>query len=226
MRVVTSVSGSIVMRVSGDEVIPDRAIRPQDLLGFLERTYGLTRSQIAPNNQPPFLLQDGQLKIGEELLAVMQIAIYPNGDVITAQNTDVAEVLLKDYTTQLDVELGFKFGAAKKTLSYLSNIVVQFDEAIDGPLSILGELDTIIGDAIQTQEGPIKFKRLAFGRGDPIPGQVFPMTLDMLDKVDFLIERRTNEPYSENKFFCSAPLSSSEHVKVLEQIEKVLLKGR
>lgn len=212
------------MRVSGDEVTPDRAIRPQDLLGFLERTYGLTRSQIVPiPNQPPFLLQDGQLKTGEETLAIMQIAIYPNGDVITAQNTDLAEVVMKDYTTRLDAELGFKFRDAKKTLSYLSNIVVQFDDAIDGPLSIFGELDKIVGTAIQTQEGPAKFKRLAFGRGDPMPIQVFPMTLDILDKVDFIIERRTNEPYSENKFFCSAPLGLSDHIKVLEQIENALL---
>jgi hypothetical protein len=53
---------------------------------------------------------------------------------------------------------------------------------------------------------PFKIKRLAFGHGDIAVTTAVPFTLDLLEASDFVIERRAAEPYSENRYFCSAPM--------------------
>jgi hypothetical protein len=227
MRFVSSVNGSVALHVSADEVVPDRGLLINDLLSFVERTYRLTRpqpfGQNLPQQQPPFLLQGGKLSLEGNEYPIMQIAILGNGDIVTAQNTEIAEIILGDYLTQLDAELGFKFRGAKKAFTYLSNVVVQFDAAIDGSPTIFGDLERVIGAAIERPEGPFKIKRLAFGQGDPAPPLLLPLDLATFDRSDVLLERRTSELYSENKFFSSAPLKLKDHIRVLQQIEQICL---
>jgi hypothetical protein len=225
MRFVSALHGSVAMRVSADEVTPDRGILPADLISYLEKTYNIKPAfppnQLAPNAQVPFVLQGGLLKKDTDQYPIFQIVIQGNGDIITAQNTDIAEIILDDYITQLDKGLGFRLRDAKKTFTYLSNIVVQFDDDIQKPLSIFSEIEKIIGTVVKRSEGPFQLKRLAFGQGDPVIQAM--MNMDTIDKSDFLLERRADEAYSERKFFSSAPLKLKDHIEVLERIETVLL---
>jgi hypothetical protein len=69
---------------------------------------------------------------------------------------------------------------------------------------------------------PFKIKRLAFGHGDIAVTTAVPFTMDLLEASDFVIERRAAEPYSENRYFCSAPMRKPDHIAFLDLIEKEL----
>jgi len=47
---------------------------------------------------------------------------------------------------------------------------------------------------------------------------------EAIENADFIIERRATADYSENIYFCSAPVTTSEHFKILTQIEDEMLK--
>jgi hypothetical protein len=64
---------------------------------------------------------------------------------------------------------------------------------------------------------PFKIKRLAFGSGDPAPPQ--SLDVDVAKTADFVLERRSGEPYSLNRYFTSAPMTTSAHIRLLEAIE-------
>jgi hypothetical protein len=38
---------------------------------------------------------------------------------------------------------------------------------------------------------------------------------------DFVIERRGGEPRSANRYFCIAPVSTPEHLRLLEALERL-----
>jgi hypothetical protein len=42
-----------------------------------------------------------------------------------------------------------------------------------------------------------------------------------MQQADFLIERRVGSPYEANRYFCSAPMHTNDHTRVLEEIEAV-----
>jgi hypothetical protein len=46
--------------------------------------------------------------------------------------------------------------------------------------------------------------------------------MDDLPNADFAIERRAGEPYSSNRFFCTAPMRTEAHVRVLGLIETAM----
>ena len=39
----------------------------------------------------------------------------------------------------------------------------------------------------------------------------------------FLIERRAGVPFSQERYYCSASMHSDSHLRILEEIEKMLL---
>jgi 3-mercaptopyruvate sulfurtransferase SseA len=50
-----------------------------------------------------------------------------------------------------------------------------------------------------------------------------PVTnLEQAENVDFMIEHRNGTPNSENIFYCGAAMRTSEHIKLLAQIEDIL----
>jgi hypothetical protein len=49
-------------------------------------------------------------------------------------------------------------------------------------------------------------------------------TLEALENADFIIERRATADYSKNLYFSSAPMTTSEHLKILTKIEDEMLK--
>jgi hypothetical protein len=98
--------------------------------------------------------------------------------------------------------------------------VVQFDAPLEEQFDKLLKMEAIITKEIPRSFGPFKLKRIALGYGD-VP-QV--LSLETIEKTDFLIERRASEPYSQNHYFCSAPTTTKEHIRILETLERELSK--
>ncbi len=47
------------------------------------------------------------------------------------------------------------------------------------------------------------------------------VTIEAIENADFIIERRASADYSENIYFSSAPVSTSEHLKILALTHRI-----
>jgi hypothetical protein len=228
VRFIHSIQGSVALRVSGDEVAPEGGINYREFFELVAAKYNFAvRPQLPPG--VPFLpggqthiFQSGTFVSGGERWPIMQLASIPNGDIVTAATTEIADSVLNDYMAKLDEKLKFRFSSAtKKRRSYQSNIVVQFESGIEERIEGLKKIEVFLAREIPRRGAPFKIKRLAFGYGNPIP----TLTLENIENSDFALERRGDEPYSENRYACSAPVSTSEHIRILEAMERELAPG-
>jgi hypothetical protein len=226
MKVVHSLFGNVALHVSADEVVPANGVVIQDFINFVGNTYQFgIRPQLQATGVIPIgqqlIFQNGILIDGQKRLPIAQIASVTNGDIVTAATTEIAEAILLDYMKQLDSALGYRFASANtEHRTFQSNLVVQFDAPLEEQFDKLLKMEAIITKEIPRSFGPFKLKRIALGYGD-VP-QV--LSLETIEKTDFLIERRASEPYSQNRYFCSAPTTTKEHIRILETLERELSK--
>jgi hypothetical protein len=222
MKVITSLQGSVAIRYSPDDTMPTRTVMMRDLVAFVGTAYNFsTTPQVppAPVLDPIFAFQSGELMGQDGKLPITAIVLAVGGMVVAARTTDDADIILDDLVRKLDTELGYQIGSNTKRRVHQSTIVVQFDPSLKSQISSLARAEQVINREIPRPDAPFKTKKLVFGYGDvPRPFQQ-AFSLDDIYNSDFLIERRAGEAYEDNRYFCSAPLRTSEHARVLELIE-------
>ena len=220
MRVIGSLQGYAAFREAIEEYLPERGIAQQDLISLVSGRYNFQSfPQIPPGVQPPQVLvfTSGKFPDADPPFAITQIAMTQFGDVVVAVTTEQAELVLNDLVRSLDTNLGFRLGTAEKKKSLLSNLVAEFDDGLERHMNKIGKMISAIND-IRIGLPPFNIKRLAFGIGD-VSQTNDPILL--VEGADFLIERRQGSQYDRNRYFCSAPMSTTDHVRVLEQIEAI-----
>jgi len=227
MRLINSLLGVVALRVAADEVIPLSGLIFEDMIKFIGNTYQFSvRPQIPPGIAPgamqPFIFQSGAAVIGEEKFPIFHLGVLQNGDVISSATTEIADKIMDDYLARLDAQLKYRNASAKnKRKSYFSNVVFEFENSIGEKIEALRWIEELLMREIKRPTLPFKLKRLAFGSG-PTPLQGLPTSLEMVENADFLIERRETEPYIENRYFSAAPITTSEHIRILELLEQEL----
>jgi enamine deaminase RidA (YjgF/YER057c/UK114 family) len=159
----------------------------------------------------------GRYEAGGDNFGVGLLIMETGGDIIKAMTTDQAEKALDHLVEVLDQKLGYRLGEASKTKVVVSNVVVEFDEAFERSIDRIGAIASTINTALPGDE-ILGLKRLAFG----VPVTRAPLTqMEMLEMADFLIERRVEVPLEANRYYCSAPMRTNDHLALLAQIEAI-----
>jgi hypothetical protein len=227
MKVIATVQGTVGLFASHDDVAPPNGVAIGDLIRVIGDTYNFSVRPPPQHIPTPLssqlVFQSGVLELGNEKLPIMQLATFSTGEMITAVNTEIAEKVLDHYVAALDRELGYKFASAPSHKVYQSNIVVEFDQGFEEQIAALGRIEALLSSEIK-RDDPFKIKRLAFGFGRVAPPIMLQPSLQAMEKTDFVIERRDREPYEKNRYFCGAPTTTSELIRIVEMIEKELSK--
>jgi hypothetical protein len=87
----------------------------------------------------------------------------------------------------------------------------------------------IVNSARNSKEDSFQLQRLAFGTVKRLQLQnpfIQQSQIEIIEAAEYAIERRAGVPISENRYFCSAPLSTAEHIRTLEEIEKVVASAK
>jgi len=165
--------------------------------------------------------QNGEFEADGNRIGILQLQIFLNGIVVVSQSTDMSDLIIGDVTKLLDSKFGFRFGQAEGQKAHISNLVVQFDKAVEDAIPQLKKIQQIFFDASQPEDNgkkPLTVKNLAFGgQNQPV---INPLQANLMD---FSIERRSGAPFSSNRYFSGAPLETDHHIRVLEEIERALL---
>jgi hypothetical protein len=223
MKVILPFQSSAAIRASGDDVIPQNAENTDDLIALIGDTYKFSARPKFPPNTPPVLMQNlvfqaGVLVTEQEKITIHQLALVANGDIATASTTDLADLILDDLIAKLDSLMNFRYAHASLRRVYQSNLVVEFEKGLEEKIEAIKKIEHLLSREIDRPSLPFKIKRLAFGGGDPPqPGM---LTLDAIENGDFVMERRHGAPYAQNRYFCSAPVRTKEHIRILETLER------
>jgi hypothetical protein len=226
MQFVNSLHGAVAVHVSPDEVTPPQGLLAEQLIEFVGNAYNFhVRPQVPrgvlPSFMLPYIFQSGSVFLEENKLPIYQLVILANGDIAASSTTELADKIMNDYLARLDAELGYRFATAKTIRrTHQSHIVVDFECAVAEKIQKLGKIENLLAKAIHRPKSSFKLKRLAFGSAPTqAPGQV---NLDNFENADFLLERRESDPPVENRYYSAAPTTTTEHMRILEAIERDL----
>jgi hypothetical protein len=228
MKIVTSNFGTASVRVSNDEVNPPNGFPYQEIVGFIGERYSFSTRppDVGQLTQPviqPMIFQGGSVTLDEKKVAVLAITLVPDGDIVFAPTTELADQILTGLISDLEHLFGFRYSTAKQVRVYQSNLTVEFESAIEDRLQGLKKLHAILNREIR-REMPFDLKRLAFGSGDVLNSQMqLQPNIDQIERSDFLLERRAGASYELNRYYSAAPMKTVDHMRLLEMIERELL---
>jgi hypothetical protein len=228
MKVIATLQGVSVLLFSADDAMPVGGVLLNDMVSVVSNAYKFTAVPTFPPGVPfqlmPILqFQNGELSVDGAKFVISQITITNNAIVVISQTTEASDAVLENVISLLDSSLGFRIGSSETRLTHISNIVVKFDRGLEEYLTLIGQIEQIISSAAPSSPGPFKIKRLTFGReAFNMPDPTIIASPEAAERADFVIERRVGHAFSENRYFCGAPLSTPQHIRVLETIEEMI----
>jgi hypothetical protein len=149
---------------------------------------------------------------------VGEFAIFEDGIVAISNTTERSEAFLRDVYTFLRTEAGFREITSKVKKINLSVVVVELNESLSVLMEGRGSIMNTVGhhlNAIENTQDNIEVGRIDFvlnRKADPKSQNLPRLT----------IERRSGSAFEQRRFYSSAPLTTQEHLVVLEQIDAAL----
>lgn len=221
MRLVASAQGSVVIKYSADEARPPEEVLARDVVAFLAETYQFSLKPEVPPGvfaNYMFTFQTGEMSINDKKIPVTQLTLVPGGGIITAKDTDTAEIIARHIMKSIDDKFGYKITEHIRSTYYLSYLIIDFDPALEQQLSAFSRVKAVLEREMPRPDG-FDLKHLRFGSEVTNP---LTQTVDDIPRADFILERRAGELHSVNRYVSTAPLKSAEHERVLRLVEEAL----
>jgi hypothetical protein len=99
--------------------------------------------------------------------------------------------------------------------------VAELNDAFIEKTQVFRAIEELLNRTMDMGNQPYKLKRLGFGI-DTDSDAIVLTSIAQLRLPDFTIERRAGEPLERNRFFSRAPLTTSEHAKLLAEVERTV----
>lgn len=145
----------------------------------------------------------------------INLSIYDDGLVVdSGSSTDHADAFLKDMLTKFDETFKLvKYNEVIKQKKYFSELYVATNkslELLNPQLKIISEyLSNNVEENKIFETGGISF---------------FPDQTNKINPASFRFERALNVPFSEKRYYSTAPLQTHKHLELLDKLEKILVK--
>ncbi len=140
---------------------------------------------------------------------IVKATIYGDGIVVdSALSTDFSEAFLADALDFLSTQFGLTYQAEMvHTKFYVSELIVRTERELDRLFAPLA----VITDKLRLVTGQ-EFKPSGFAFGlDPSAANARP--------VAFKLEREVGKPFSQSRYYTSAPVRTSQHEELLREVE-------
>lgn len=183
------------------------------LIGWLQEKYSFSKvpSSLADLDETKALsfLDGGFVSSAKDVVA-FDLKIYGDGLVIDSRSsTEENDRFLHDMLRHAARDLGLEYTSKMihKRL-YISELIVRIKDLI----RLNPKLKTFTKKFSALLDKDFDISSISFSP-ELKPGE--PPT-------HFRLERRINTPFSEDKYFVSAPLQTKDHIKLLEEFETLL----
>jgi hypothetical protein len=223
MKLIAAIQGVAAVRVSLDEVLPPSNPPQLNIVAGVQSFFNFSTSppREVITGGVPLVFQFGRVIDPETKteIGINQLAMLPDGDIVVSSRTEFAEKGLDALVKYLNQAFGYRMEGPSAKRSFQSTVVVEFERSFT---EIIPSLVALQGVLAQKQQAPFEMLRLSFANatgGMPNPQTANP--LDGIERTDFTIERRVGSPFSANRFFCTAPMRTREHLDCLEALEQL-----
>lgn len=220
MKVITVEGGRILDLVPLEELRPAAGVYLPDFIGAVTARYGFVTvpSDLAEATKSGAKFEMGKFMLDGSPVSIKELAIYSDGLICEAHGTRFADLILDDFLKWATdtFKLQERIGPVRRT--YTSSLVCIFEKTVESGLGNLSRVCDLVSRALNDSYGwkyQYNLNRLAFN--------VDPKDIPHLRITNFVLERRLQSPYSENRYFSIAPLNTEKHIQLLETIERELL---
>jgi hypothetical protein len=225
MKVITELIGRVILLVPIEEVYPKEGVHILDAIKFIADKYEFaTRTESLDEIRE----KGARFQIGRFLMegreeVITDFSVPEGALVVSARNTDIAEAFLHDAIKSLAEHYDFRTEPiVGKTIYVLSEMTVQFEDVFDQAIRNFDALSRDLNETfvqhygVQEPQRQFKYRvsRLDFDFDKHFAPQPWSSV------APFIMERKTNQPFSQNRYFCRAPFRTREHVRLLEKIEQ------
>jgi hypothetical protein len=223
MRIIAYDNSRVTMLFPLEEVSPLGGASGPAIFDAIGKRYSFAKR---PNLSAPrdelektgYKFELGSIITSEKEITIGELAIFGDGIVVGAVTTDDAEVLIDNLIEYIKSEHKFRDFNTLPIRRFVSQIVVEFER----PLSSLMDAYNTIAAAISGKLEAVYETKIPLGLGK-IEVQ-FDKLLEQSSLIvpNFTIERRVGIPFNKERYYCSAPLRTRDHLEVLGQIESLL----
>ena len=192
-----------------------------DLVAGLVETYGFLKypQKFEDFDETKGVLFDGG-KAGD--ISGLRFQVFTNLIVAeSGSSTDESERILEEVFLWMAKKFGLNYAPGMiKRKAYVSQLTFHSEVALNALHPALAKLSDRVTNLIPKFIGQsLKYETTTFSLS-------YDLLTSKLAIAPFTIERRTDTPFSENKYFSTAPLPTDKHITLLKEFEADLLAPR
>jgi len=226
MKIISIEAARVTEMFVSDEVKPTGGLYMPDLIRLFSERFGFIHRPSLDRVQAGAEFKGGMLAIGKKKINILDLTVFNNAITINTPNSQDTEIVLEDTLAWAQKTFHFRVPQTPSPITfYESQMVVDFDHAIDKKLALFKNLKNAFESQFETvYHVPTPAHISGFFIGvDPqqLPATLVPFCAQVL-KPNMTIERRLGFPYTQNRFFSLAPFSTDAHTQLLETFEKLL----
>jgi hypothetical protein len=149
-------------------------------------------------------------------VTIDKLSIHTNGIMIdTRSSTDSCIAVLADIIEFAREEFGSNIRPNRQNL--VSNLIFRSDLSLLALSPVLAKISQVLrGRVAEMSKYTYVYEPSSIAIGPDISQSRF-------SPAAFTIERRAEIPFSENMYFSAAPVSTTEHIALIKEIEEALL---
>jgi hypothetical protein len=220
MKIIATEGGRVLDLVPLEEIRPLAGIYVPDLIKAITERYGFAAG---PTNLAEAVKSGAKFEHGKFItdggsVVIKELAIYSDGLISDAFDTRTADRVLDDFLDWATEQFKLRERESPRRRTYTSALICEFERPVESALGNLSKLCGLLSKSLNAAYGwnhEYNLNRLGFS--------VDPMTAPHLRNTQFVIERRVQSPYSENRYYSGAPLQTEVHIQLLETIERELV---
>lgn len=222
MKIISIEGSQAVQLIPADEVRPEVSLFVPTIINIIQERYEFVYTPKATDaRQAGMAFQHGQLITDDRKIVINELKIYNDGILTTARSTDECDLIVDDIIDFAINTLGYRPSKTHIPRTYTSTMVVEFDDRIERAFKVIDIIGPKLSNLLKrvySFDINIELSRFSIAADEH--------KVPRYTNTEFGIERRTGEPAGgpfKNRFFCTAPVRTSEHKELLAEFERALL---
>lgn len=205
MKIITTEGGRILDLVPTEEFRPQQGLYLPDFIHAIAARYSfvLAPTDLVEAAKSGAKFKSGKFNLGGKSVSVKELALYNDGVICEATNTHTADLILDDFITWSTEAFKLQERKSPVRRTYTSALVCSFEKTVKSGLGKLSQVCDLLSKSLKNAYGweyHYNLNRLAFN--------VDPGSIPHLRGTNFVIERRVQVPYSDNRYYSVAPLTT------------------
>jgi hypothetical protein len=199
--------------VKPDEIRPKKGIVLVDAVKRVVETFKFAAAPTSlPGPNDGFTFREGGISTANGPVAIEELSIFPDGISVQVYSSTEDLQLALDQILSLMQKLGFSEPITPPKYVLQSMITFEAEADLNKLASAFDPITKAIGE-VTGAEAPHELKVIEY--------TVDPKVVPPLGSKVFRLERRTNEPFSLNRWFSFANATTDDHIKILEMVEGI-----